>query len=212
MKRSKCLHPSLQHDLAVRLVRHRAQSGIVKLYTGLSYTSIRALHHAIHKKAATSGPLPHSIFPTIADVNKKLQVMVFFSIYKSMYGDEIYHNSDAGRVLEAYDRYLTTTDSPRIEPISYNLCWVMARDLRSNLIPINKCANSHCGNEYPDALITSPKMENLCPACVIKQKLYCVHCGAKLRNNNRCSNCHTKSGKLRKHVLMHNNQAEKHTI
>jgi len=187
--------------LALRLIKHKPRTSIVEVSTGLSKTTIRRLYKSMHHQSPASGQLPHSSLNILSDPHSKLQIMVFFSIYRSMYGETIFHHMYPDQVLNAYDQYLQTTTSSRITPLSLNYCWVFSRELRSEEITIDSCSTPGCPSLFPSQFISLKN--SVCPACEIKRSLYCRACGDKLHRRDGCPTCSSiknNTKNIRKHL------------
>lgn len=176
-------------EFAKALLKHRAKTCIVEVSTGLPKSQIRKIYKTMFNESPKSGQMPQSIDNMLTDIQYKFQIMIFYRIYKKMYGDDIFERLFTLEVLNAYEGYLQTVfNSSRITPLSFTHAWVFARLLRSGLVVTDLCA---CGADFPNDSHTTSK---LCPACEIKQSMYC-DCGKRI---NRKQRCECKSGQYKK--------------
>lgn len=171
-------------QLALRFIRHKARTTIIEVSTGLSKNIIRRLYRSMHNEKPASGQLPQSIQKTMDNPQGRLQAMVFFSIYKSMYKEKVFERMYPEELVNAYEHYLESLNSPRIQPLSINQCWVLARDLRASMILISSCDD--CNSDYVNHTFLN---KGICPACEIKKSLYCNSCGTKLHRIHGCLSC-----------------------
>ncbi len=150
-------------DIAIRMLRFKPKTSLVEMATGLSKPVIRSLYKSMHNESPISGPKTHSSYALMRDPQIRLQIMIFFHYYGSMYGDEIFRSIYPDNVLNAYEQYISSVRLKKNMVFNLNHAWVFAKDLRLNTIIIQVCEN--CSTDYPTHVV---KEHNLCPICVKK--------------------------------------------
>jgi flagellar transcriptional activator FlhC len=119
-------------------------------------------------KRASSGPLPSPNY-FISSMASLSEASLFAAIYRSVGGKKVFETIDTDALIKAFDMYMEMRSiyfKSEKEPLDINKCWVIARDLRSNMAWLHKCAEDNC--YY--LLVEGQRLPSCCPWCTDKKK------------------------------------------
>lgn len=153
---------------AIDLLAAGFRSPIVVIETNLSSSTVREMAKEISGgKRASSGPLPSPNY-FISSIGALTEASLFASIYRAMGGEEILDSINIDVLAKAHRFYLELREEhfdASKEPLDINKCWVIARDLRSNMAWLRKCDED--GAYY--LLVDSQRVASGCPWCIAKR-------------------------------------------
>lgn len=153
---------------AIDLLLTGFRSPIVVIETNLSSSTVREMAKEISGgKRASSGPLPSPNY-FISSISALTEASLFVSIYRAIGGASILDSINIDSLVKAHKMYMelraTHLDADK-EPLDINKCWVIARDLRSNMAWLRKCDED--GAYY--LLVDGQRVASTCPWCVAKR-------------------------------------------
>lgn len=153
---------------ALELLTKGFRSPIVVIETNLSSSTVREMAKILSGgKRASSGPLPSPNY-FIASVTALSEASLFASIYRSVGGVGITESIDTNALIKSHDLYLEMRALYFVQekdPLDINKCWVIARDLRSNMAWLHKCVED---NSYY-LLVEGQRLPSCCPWCSDKK-------------------------------------------
>ncbi|HYG85929.1 MAG TPA: FlhC family transcriptional regulator [Azospirillum sp.] len=147
---------------AIRLLEKNLRTSIVAIHTNLSMTQLRDLYREIHGHSPVSGLTPESerAFATRQQV---IEASILLVAYTVSAGNAAFRRINIEALIKGHDFYL---DARREcvawthPPIDFTMAWVLARDLRSGLVHMQRCA---CGIQY--ATHQFQRLQPNCPIC-----------------------------------------------
>lgn len=153
---------------AIDLLQCGFRSPIVVIETNLSSSTVRDMAKIVSGgKRASSGPLPSPNY-FISSMAALTEASLFVSMYRAIGGPEITETINIDDLVRAHRLYLELRelhmDKDR-EPIDINRCWVIARDLRSDLAWVRRCEED--GAYY--LLVNGQRVASTCPWCVARR-------------------------------------------
>jgi hypothetical protein len=140
-------------ELALALLRRRAQISIVHRETGLPC----ALYLELHGQIASCAPLPPLGGAKIANRTLQIQAGLFAGIYQHYVSGRTCGSLDA--LISTYDLYRAL--APPERPLDINDAWVIAGDLRIGTSRLCTCAR--CALHY--LVASDSRLPPTCPFC-----------------------------------------------
>jgi len=105
---------------------------------------IREMFFSVHGRISRRGLTPDSTLTIIKYLDQILHANTFFSIYRSIGGNEIFHTVNSANFTKAYDQYLSINREDE-ETLDLTSAWYIARDLRAKILYVKSC--HACGIE-----------------------------------------------------------------
>jgi hypothetical protein len=153
---------------AIDLLITGFRSPIVVIETNLSSSTVREMAKEISGgKRASSGPLPSPNY-FISSIGALTEASLFVGVYRAMGGQSILESIDINVLVKAHKMYMELRElhlDTSKEPLDINKCWVIARDLRSNMAWLRKCEED--GAYY--LLVEGQRVASSCPWCIAKR-------------------------------------------
>lgn len=153
---------------AIDLLSIGFRSPIVVIETNLSSSTVREMAKEISGgKRASSGPLPSPNY-FISSIGALMEASLFVGVYRALGGTAILESIDIDMLVKAHKMYLELREAhldTSKEPLDINKCWVIARDLRSNMAWLRKCEED--GAYY--ILVDGQRVASGCPWCIAKR-------------------------------------------
>jgi len=153
---------------ALELLTKGFRSPIVVIETNLSSSTVREMAKVLSGgKRASSGPLPSPNY-FISSMAALSEASLFATIYRSLGGRSILASIDTSSLMKSHDLYLEMREvyfPSDKDPLDINKCWVIARDLRSNMAWLHKCPDD---NSYY-LLVEGQRLPSCCPWCTDKK-------------------------------------------
>lgn len=153
---------------AVDLLRRGYRSPIVVIETNLSSSTVRDMAKTISGgKRASSGPLPSPTY-FISSTSVLMEASLFAGIYRVLGTQKIFETIDMDILSRAHALYLELRQAhfnTEKNPLDINKCWVIARDLRSNMAWLRRCEED--GGYY--LTVDNQRVASGCPWCQAKR-------------------------------------------
>ena len=149
--------------LAMRLLARDARISIVHHETGLSRGYLRALYRDLHGRSAPSGQLPAIGGAIIATRRQQLLASLFATLYATYAGANVHRQMAIDPLMRAYDAYREMAGEAESTELDFNLCWVIARDLRVGASRLVYC--HACGVRY--LVFDNSRTPASCPLCAL---------------------------------------------
>ncbi len=153
---------------ALTLLTKGFRSPIVVIETNLSSSTVREMAKIISGgKRASSGPLPSPNY-FISSIATLGEASLFATIYRSIGGKSILSSIDTDALIKSHELYLEMREiyfPTEKNSLDINRCWVIARDLRSNMAWLHKCPDD---NSYY-LLVEGQRLPSCCPWCTDKK-------------------------------------------
>ncbi len=153
---------------AIDLLTTGFRSPIVVIETDLSSSTVREMAKEISGgKRASSGPLPSPNY-FISSIGALTEASLFVGVYRAMGGQAILESICVDTLVKAHKMYMELRErylDINKEPLDINKCWVIARDLRSNMAWLRKCDED--GAYY--LLVDGQRVASGCPWCIAKR-------------------------------------------
>lgn len=154
---------------AIELLKAGFRSPIVVIETNLTSSTVREMAKTISGgKRASSGPLPSPNY-FISSVNALTEASLFASVYRAMGGQAVEETICIDELVKAHKVYLELRAvhlASSRDILDINKCWVIARDLRSQMAWLQKCEDD--GMLY--LLVDSQRVASGCPWCAAKRQ------------------------------------------
>lgn len=154
---------------ALELLTKGFRSPIVVIETNLSSSTVREMAKVISGgKRASSGPLPSPNY-FISSMAALSEASLFAAIYRSIGGPGILESIDTDALIKSHGLYMEMREvyfPSEKDPLDINKCWVIARDLRSNMAWLKKCPED---NSFY-LLVEGQKLPSCCPWCTDKKQ------------------------------------------
>jgi hypothetical protein len=151
-------------ELAVRLLTRNARISIAHYESGLPLRRLRDLYRELHHRKPSSGQLPAVGCPAIRTRRQQIQASLFATVYEAQGGPSVYQATDIEALVRAYDTFLFLAEASGRAEIDFNICWVVARDLRigaSRLVRCPRCEIRYLVSDNSRAPASCP----LCSLC-----------------------------------------------
>ena len=149
--------------LAMRLLTRDARISIVHHETGLTRGYLRALYRDLHGRSAPSGQLPAIGCAMIATRREQVLASLFAALYEMHAGPALYRQMTIEALVRAYDAFREIAGESGTGPLDFNLCWVIARDLRVGASRLAYCPACEVRYLVMDNSRTPPS----CPLCAL---------------------------------------------
>jgi len=153
---------------AIELLSKGFRSPIVVIETNLSSSTVREMAKEISGgKRASSGPLPSPNY-FISSIAALTEASIFVTCYRAIGGKDVLETIDVDVLTKAHEMYMEVRmqhpDHAK-EHLDINKCWVIARDLRSNMAWLRKCDEDAC--YY--LLVEGQRVASTCPWCIARR-------------------------------------------
>ena len=145
---------------AIRLTKFGFKSTIISSVSGIGFDRIRKLWKEIHGVSSPVGNNPESY--NLLETHKQvINCSLFLKVYIKLGGDNVMINIDFDKLMESAELYKLLLDKTDLEkpPLNPNEMFVLARDLRCDIISVHTCPN--CGMFYVHN--DASKIANNCP-------------------------------------------------
>ena len=149
--------------LAARLLARDARISIVHHETGLTRNYLRALYRDLHGRSASSGQLPAIGCAVIANRRQQLLASLFATLYAAHAGADFNRQMRIDALVCAYDAFREIAGESASGELDFNLCWVIARDLRIGASRLVYCPA--CGVRY--LVMDNSRTPASCPLCAL---------------------------------------------
>lgn len=158
--------------LAKRLICAGFRAAIVRLETGLSSAYIRGLYASYLGTTTEPGQLPQSD-AILSTRRTMVEGALLISSYIEFATKDWLVDIDIEALIQAHGFYLqarrdaSTFAQGEWQPISITEAWVIARDLRTKNVMIERC---RCGCHY--LTVYRQRISMICHICKVRQETY----------------------------------------
>jgi flagellar transcriptional activator FlhC len=124
---------------------------------------LRALYRDLHGRSASSGQLPAIGCAVIANRRQQLLASLFATLYTTHAGADVNRQMRIDALVRAYDAFREISGESASGEFDFNLCWVIARDLRIGASRLVYCLD--CGVRY--LVMDNSRTPASCPLCAL---------------------------------------------